>query len=205
MRTKTNKNILSIIAALMTAINKATGSYAGSLDTRFLDAHDEDRSRRVSRLAEPDSEGKMVDPEGNLVEIGETLKCTAKRLKESGLSMNEIVEKFGLSYDYPLADNESLTIGKLVLQTIHTPGHTIGSLIVLLEGGELISGDTFFGVEGKQHFPPFAEDLPALLRSWEMVHGLEAKKIYPAHGRSFAFEKFLDEYPLAAEKYAGRD
>lgn len=90
-------------------------------------------------------------------------------------------------------------------KVIHTPGHTIGSMIVLMEGGELISGDTFFGVEGKQHFPPFAEDLPALLRSWHMVRSMKATTIYPAHGRYFKFEKFLDEYQDAVAKYTKGD
>ncbi len=51
-------------------------------------------------------------------------------------------------------------------KVIHTPGHTFGSMVVLMEGGELIGGDTFFGLENKQHFPPFAEDPQALLKSW---------------------------------------
>lgn len=87
-------------------------------------------------------------------------------------------------------------------KVIHTPGHTFGSMIVLMEGGELIAGDTLFGVENKQHFPPFAEDLPALLRSWAIIRDLQVKTVYPAHGRYFSFESFLAEYDSALEKYS---
>jgi glyoxylase-like metal-dependent hydrolase (beta-lactamase superfamily II) len=87
-------------------------------------------------------------------------------------------------------------------KVIHTPGHTFGSMVVLMEGGELIAGDTLFGVENKQHFPPFAEDLPALLRSWANVRDLQVKTVYPAHGRHFSFESFLAEYDSALEKYS---
>jgi hydroxyacylglutathione hydrolase len=86
-------------------------------------------------------------------------------------------------------------------QVIHTPGHTSGSMIVLMEGGELIAGDTLFGVENKQHFPPFAEDLPSLVRSWAVIRNLKVTTIYPAHGRHFSFESFLAEYDAAMERY----
>ena len=84
---------------------------------------------------------------------------------------------------------------------IHVPGHTPGSVAVLLDGGELLAGDTFFGLEGKQHFPPFAEDRRLLLNSWEKLRALPAETIYPAHGHSFPFNRFLAEYETALERY----
>ncbi len=86
-------------------------------------------------------------------------------------------------------------------KVIHTPGHTHGSMVVLLENGELFAGDTLFGVKGKQHFPPFAEDLSALIRSWEHIRELKVKTIYPAHGKYFGFESFLAEYETAIIRY----
>lgn len=83
----------------------------------------------------------------------------------------------------------------------HTPGHTPGSMVILMDGGELLAGDTLFGVEGKQHFPPFAEDLPALLNSWELIRSLPVTQIYPAHGRSFSMQQFLDEFEGAMSRY----
>lgn len=88
-------------------------------------------------------------------------------------------------------------------RVIHTPGHTHGSMVVLMEHGELFAGDTLFGVEGKQYFPPFAEDLPALVRSWKLIRNLPVKTIYPAHGRYFSMDSFLEEYDQAMKKYAG--
>ncbi|MCK4750642.1 MAG: hypothetical protein KAT15_26470, partial [Bacteroidales bacterium] len=86
-------------------------------------------------------------------------------------------------------------------KVIHTPGHTHGSMVVLMNGGELIGGDTIFGLDGKQHFPPFAEDLPALLRSWRRIRDMHPALLYPAHGASFAFESFLKEFESAMERY----
>jgi len=84
---------------------------------------------------------------------------------------------------------------------IHAPGHTRGSMVVLLEGGKLIAGDTFFGLEGKQHFPPFAEDLPALLETWKTFRQLDLGTIYPAHGKPFPAEEFKKEFEKAIERY----
>ncbi len=89
-------------------------------------------------------------------------------------------------------------------RVIHTPGHTPGSMVVLTEAGEMFSGDTFFGLEGKEYFPPFAEDLPALLESWKMIRSLPVKVIYPAHGNRFTAEQFHDALEPALKKY-GRD
>lgn len=87
-------------------------------------------------------------------------------------------------------------------KVIHSPGHTFGSMVVLMEGGELIAGDTLFGLENKQHFPPFAEDLNALVSSWKIIRELPIKVFYPAHGRYFSRDSFLDEYESAIKRYS---
>ena len=84
---------------------------------------------------------------------------------------------------------------------IHTPGHTRGSQVVILEKGELITGDTLFGIPGKLHFPPFAEDLKALLDSWRKIRALPVTRFFPAHGASFSFHRFLEEYTGGLDRY----
>lgn len=87
-------------------------------------------------------------------------------------------------------------------RVVHSPGHTFGSMLVHMEGGELITGDTMFGLQDKQHFPPFAEDLGALVRTWKMIHELRVKTFYPGHGRPFSAESFLEEYETAMKRYS---
>ena len=49
------------------------------------------------------------------------------------------------SYDDLLEDESVIEVGRLRLRTIHTPGHTPGSMCFLLEGQPLLfSGDTLF-------------------------------------------------------------
>ena len=46
---------------------------------------------------------RFYDPEGNLVEIGETLKCMVSRMQSSGMSIEEIEKKSGL--EKPFIEN----------------------------------------------------------------------------------------------------
>ena len=59
------------------------------------------------------------------------------------------------SYDLILEDDEVLTVGRVRIRTIHTPGHTPGSMCFLVEDSPvLFSGDTLFpGGPGNTRFP----------------------------------------------------
>ena len=69
------------------------------------------------------------------------------------------------SYDYVLEDDSVLEVGRLLLHTIFTPGHTAGSMCFLLEGSPvLFSGDTLFpGGPGATRLP--GGDFPTIIRS----------------------------------------
>ena len=71
------------------------------------------------------------------------------------------------SYDFVLEDESVIEVGRLRLHTIHTPGHTPGSMCFRLEGSPvLFSGDTLFpGGAGNTSFP--GGDFPTILRSIE--------------------------------------
>jgi len=49
------------------------------------------------------------------------------------------------AYDFIIPDDDVIAVGRLRLRTIHTPGHTPGSICFRLEGSPvLFSGDTLF-------------------------------------------------------------
>ncbi len=79
-------------------------------------------------------------------------------------------------------------------RVLHTPGHTAGSLSVVLDSGEAFVGDACFNVplvSRRSVFPPFAVDVPALLGSWERLLETGAQRFFPAHGRPFGREKLV--------------
>ena len=87
--------------------------------------------------------------------------------------------------DYPL--HEFGINGSIVF----TPGHTSGSVSVLLE-----SGDAFVGCLAhnnlpfrlKPGLPIFADDIEEVRKNWKKVIERGAKMIYPAHGDPFPVE-----------------
>lgn len=71
---------------------------------------------------------------------------------------------------------------------LHTPGHTAGSVSVLLESGEAFVGDLAmnrFPLRFSPGLPIFADDPGAVSRSWKLLLNNGATKIYPAHGEPF--------------------
>ena len=75
---------------------------------------------------------------------------------------------------------------------IYTPGHTYGSISVILD-----TGDAFVGCMAQNglpfafrpKLPIYAKDLKLLKESWIKVINMGATTIYPGHGLSFPVEK----------------
>lgn len=65
---------------------------------------------------------------------------------------------------------------------IHTPGHTIGSMSLIVDNEIAIVGDTMFGVFKWSAFPPFAQDEELLLASWEKLLKTNCDLFLPSHG-----------------------
>ena len=89
------------------------------------------------------------------------------------------------SYDFILEDDSVIPVGRLRLRTIHTPGHTPGSMSFRLEGSPvLFSGDTLFpGGPGATKFE--GGDFATIIRSIEdrLFSRLEPDVIVlPGHG-----------------------
>lgn len=76
-------------------------------------------------------------------------------------------------------------------RVIHTPGHSPGSVSVLLDTGEAFVGDMAmnkFPLRYGANLPVFAEDFARLMESWRMLLNQGARTIYPAHGKPFPSE-----------------
>jgi glyoxylase-like metal-dependent hydrolase (beta-lactamase superfamily II) len=98
------------------------------------------------------------------------------------------------SYDFVLEDDSVIEVGRLKLHTIHTPGHTPGSMCFRLEGSPvLFSGDTLFpGGPGNTSFE--GGDFPTIIRSLEdrlFARIPDDTIVMPGHG---------DDTTIGAEK-----
>jgi hydroxyacylglutathione hydrolase len=90
-------------------------------------------------------------------------------------------------------DGLSLETYGLPGKVVYTPGHTMGSVTVLLASGEAFVGDLAMSarfMRATPGLPIFAEDLDLVVHSWEELLDLGAKTIYPAHGKPFPADVF---------------
>jgi glyoxylase-like metal-dependent hydrolase (beta-lactamase superfamily II) len=89
------------------------------------------------------------------------------QLRDAGYSVGVTAQDAGMlpSYDEVLEDDAVIEVGRLRLHTIHTPGHTPGSMCFLLEGHPILfSGDTLFpGGPGNTSYD--GGDFPTIIES----------------------------------------
>jgi glyoxylase-like metal-dependent hydrolase (beta-lactamase superfamily II) len=65
---------------------------------------------------------------------------------------------------------------------MNTPGHTIGSISIIIEDEIAIVGDTMVGVLNNTIYPPFADEPEMLPLSWEMLLNTGCERFIPSHG-----------------------
>ena len=92
-------------------------------------------------------------------------------------------------------DGDTLTLGALTISVLETPGHTPGS-VCLLVGDVMFAGDTLFrGSCGRTDFP--GGDYRAMLRSLGRLGKLEGNyQVYPGHEQptNLNFERRFNPY-----------
>lgn len=74
---------------------------------------------------------------------------------------------------------------------VHTPGHTTGSVSVVLDTGEAFVGDLAMNklsLRFSPGLPIFAEDTAAVTKSWQLLLDQGVTTVYPAHGKPFSAE-----------------
>lgn len=104
-------------------------------------------------------------------------------LKDAKQNFSSVTCGFPISItpDISVKDGETMQLGEINLEFLHTPGHTPGGMSIYV-GGYLFSGDTLFaGSIGRTDFP--GSSFKELKRSiQEKLYTLpEETKVYPGH------------------------
>ena len=96
------------------------------------------------------------------------------------------------------SDTRSLESYGIPGVVVHTPGHSPGSVSVLLDSGEAFVGDLAMNripLTRRPGLPIFADSLDEVARSWERLLEMGVTTVHPAHGRPFPvadIERVLD-------------
>jgi len=106
----------------------------------LIDAANE--HERLLELCQRLNVGQVIETHGHWDHIQ-----AVPELRDAGYSVHVTAQDAAMlpSYDELLEDQSIIEVGRLRLHTIHTPGHTPGSMSFRLDGAPvLFSGDTLF-------------------------------------------------------------
>lgn len=85
--------------------------------------------------------------------------------------------------DILLDESLDLSDRNIPVKIIHTPGHTRGSLSIIIDDEIAIVGDNMINTFMQRVFPPFCDDVPMLLDSWEKLLYTGCRLFLPSHGK----------------------
>lgn len=74
-------------------------------------------------------------------------------------------------------------------KVLHLPGHTDGSIGIVIDNRHIIVGDTMTSIM-KPSIAPNAMDFNTLEKSIQIIKDLNIEFVYPGHGKSFNFNKY---------------
>jgi hydroxyacylglutathione hydrolase len=106
----------------------------------------------------------------------------------------KLVEYAPVSPDITISERFDLQAYGIDGYILPTPGHTVGSISVVIEERHAIVGDALFNVVRHTVFPPYANDLKELLESWKQLLETGCEYFYPGHGKPFTRAKFEKTY-----------
>jgi glyoxylase-like metal-dependent hydrolase (beta-lactamase superfamily II) len=149
-------------------------------DAVLIDAANE--HEKLLELCERLNVGRVLETHGHWDHIQ-----AVPQVRDAGYRVGITAQDAAMlpSYDDVLQDESVIPVGRLRLHTVHTPGHTPGSMCFRLEGSPILfSGDTLFpGGPGNTSFP--GGDFPTIIQSIEdrIFSPLPADTIVlPGHG-----------------------
>jgi glyoxylase-like metal-dependent hydrolase (beta-lactamase superfamily II) len=102
-----------------------------------------------------------------------------------GWFLNKISDKIKFrpcSYDLLLEEQLDMDYFGFNVYLKYTPGHSPGSLSIIVDDEIALVGDTMFGVFPWSIFPPFALDIPEMIKSWGSLLDTGCRVFLPSHG-----------------------
>ncbi len=166
-----NLGIKSIDYLILTHTHFDHAASAGAIKEKF-------NSRVIVHISESSflETGKAVLPKGTNI-------FTRNLIQRIG---NKVTHKFDFApceSDIVIDSCYSLeNLGYSNVYLLPTPGHSSGSISIIVDDEVAIVGDALFGVFPNSIFPPFADDEKELIRSWGKLLMTRCSVFLPSHG-----------------------
>jgi hydroxyacylglutathione hydrolase len=118
-----------------------------------------------------------------------------KIMSAIGMALNKSVGRYApVAPDIMISKRFDLRSYGIDGYILPTPGHTAGSLSVVIAENHALVGDTLFNIFKHSVFPPYANDQEALLKSWKKLLEIGCEYFYPGHGKPFKRERLQKTY-----------
>jgi hydroxyacylglutathione hydrolase len=91
--------------------------------------------------------------------------------------------------DILIEDEMSLVEFEVKGRVISTPGHTSGSISIILDSGNCLVGDLLWSIFGKPIYSPIGDDPFRIHESAQKIIQTGAKQVYLSHGGVFPVER----------------
>lgn len=109
---------------------------------------------------------------------------TAWLVRNFGKTTESFVKYHSCNSDITVKEELDLSYSGINARIIHTPGHSSGSVSLVVDSEIALVGDTLFGTYPGSCFPPFADDEQELLKSWRKLLNTGCRIFLPSHGRA---------------------
>ncbi len=87
-----------------------------------------------------------------------------------------------VNFDLPVEDGDIITVGKISIKIIYTPGHSFDSICLLVANKKLLTGDTLFvGECGRTDFPGGSSKSMYDSLFNKLMKLDDAMEVYPGH------------------------
>ncbi len=101
--------------------------------------------------------------------------------------------------DFSITDQLELSEFDFSLTILSTPGHTSGSMTIIVDDKYAFVGDNMFNIRHDTVYPPFANDEAALLSSWNRLLETPCELFFPGHGGPIGRAKLEQSYRKALD------
>jgi glyoxylase-like metal-dependent hydrolase (beta-lactamase superfamily II) len=112
-----------------------------------------------------------------------------------------LVKYAPVNYDILVDDSYEMNDFGPNISIVHTPGHTTGSISIIIDDEIAIVGDTMFGILKGSVFPPFADEPKLMINSWKRLLDTGCKFFLPSHGTANSRELLLKQFDKYRKVY----
>ncbi len=148
------------------------------------------------------------EAEAGMLAVGDTpiprgTYAVTRGLVSVGRKMGQVFRYDPVTADHTFSDRFDLNRFGINGCVIHTPGHSPGSSTLVIDELVAIAGDSIIGTIPGSPFPPFADDVDELLRSWKKLIDTGCETFLPGHGKPVSREAMIAEYERRVGERSG--